>query len=40
MKNCNECPFDKCLFKTEKDSDICPVERKKQGLIKESPKAD
>lgn len=35
MKNCKKCPFDKCLFRTGQNFNICPVENKKQGLIKE-----
>jgi hypothetical protein len=33
LKNCNDCTFKKCLYKTDEKFEICPVEKKKQELI-------
>ena len=34
IKNCKDCPYSKCLSKTDKDFDICPVEKRKQEFEK------
>lgn len=34
IKNCKDCPYDKCLFKIDDDFDRCPVEVKKKELEK------
>lgn len=33
LKNCKDCPYVKCLYKTDEEFEICPVEKKKQELI-------
>lgn len=34
IKNCKDCPYSKCLFRIENDFTICPVEEKKEDLVK------
>lgn len=33
QKNCKNCPYEKCLYRTDDDFEICPFEKKKQELI-------
>lgn len=35
LKNCKDCPYTKCLGRVSYDFSICPVEKKKQELLKE-----
>ncbi|WP_279285232.1 hypothetical protein [Clostridium chromiireducens] len=33
VKNCKNCPYIKCSFRVGHDFDICPVEKRKQGIL-------
>jgi translation elongation factor P/translation initiation factor 5A len=33
LKNCKDCVYKKCLYKTDEEFETCPVEKKKQELI-------
>ena len=34
LKTCKDCPYTKCGYKVEHNFSICPVEARKQVLIK------